>query len=316
MSNFIFGIDLGGTTVKCGLFTENGDLLEKWEIPTDTTNKGANIPKDIANTILEKMQEKSIPAEEVLGVGMGIPGPVFSKGIVAGCANLGWGRMNIAEVMTDLTGLNFIPGNDANVAALGEMWKGGGRGYDNVVMITLGTGVGGGIIVDGKIIPGAFGCGGEIGHIVVNNAETAVCGCGGHGHLEQYASATGVVRLANLELESSNEVSSLREIEKITAKDVFDAAKAGDALALKVVDRYGWYLAMALGHVASTVDPEIFVIGGGMAKAGQIIIDAVEKYYGKNLLGSLRERKFALAELGNDAGIFGSAKLVLTSLEK
>lgn len=311
MSKFIFGIDLGGTTVKCGLFTETGDLLEKWEIPTDTTNQGENILSDIAKTILAKMEEKTIAKDDVLGVGIGVPGPVYSKGIVAGCANLGWGKMNVAEILTELTGLHVVPGNDANVAALGEMWKGGGRGYDNVVMVTLGTGVGGGIIVNDKIIPGAFGCGGEIGHIVVNPTETAVCGCGGHGHLEQYASATGVVRLAKLELENSPEESSLRYLEKVTAKDVFDAAKAEDTLALRVVDKYGWYLALALGHVASTVDPEIFVIGGGMAKAGQIILDAVEKYYGKNLLGSLRERKFALAELGNDAGIFGAAKLVL-----
>jgi len=311
MSKFIFGIDLGGTTVKCGLFTETGDLLEKWEIPTDTTNQGENILSDIAKTILAKMEEKTIAKDDVLGVGIGVPGPVYSKGIVAGCANLGWGKMNVAEILTELTGLHVVPGNDANVAALGEMWKGGGRGYDNVVMVTLGTGVGGGIIVNDRIIPGAFGCGGEIGHIVVNPTETAVCGCGGHGHLEQYASATGVVRLAKLELENSPEESSLRYLEKVTAKDVFDAAKAEDTLALRVVDKYGWYLALALGHVASTVDPEIFVIGGGMAKAGQIILDAVEKYYGKNLLGSLRERKFALAELGNDAGIFGAAKLVL-----
>lgn len=315
MSKVLFGVDLGGTTVKLGLFTENGELLEKWEIPTDTSEKGKNIPKDIADTILAKMQEKNIDKADVLGVGMGIPGPVDDKGIVAGCANLGWGKMNVAKTMNELTGLNFVPGNDANVAALGEMWMGGGRGYDNVIMVTLGTGVGGGIIVGGKVIAGCYGCGGEIGHIVVEPSETAVCGCGGHGHLEQYASATGVVRLAKLELEKTQEASTLRGLEKVTAKDVFDAAKAGDALALRVVDKYGWYLALALGHVACTVDTDIFVIGGGMSKAGKIILDAVEKYYGKNLMPALQNRKFALAELGNDAGIYGSAKLLLTSLK-
>ena len=316
MSKVLFGVDLGGTTVKIGLFTETGDLTEKWEIPTDTSEKGKNIPKDIAEAILAKMREKGIEKENVLGVGMGIPGPVDDKGIVAGCANLGWGRMNVAQTMNELTGLNFVPGNDANVAALGEMWKGGGRGYENVIMVTLGTGVGGGIIVGGKVIAGCCGCGGEIGHIIVNPEETAVCGCGGHGHLEQYASATGVVRLAKIELEKNAENSALRGLEKITAKTVFDAAKAGDALALRVVDRYGWYLALALGAVACTVDTEIFVIGGGMSRAGQIIIDAVEKYYGKNLMPALQNRKFALAELGNDAGIYGSAKLLLSTLEQ
>ncbi len=309
---YCFGIDLGGTTVKCGLFTQEGELLEKWEIPTNRENKGEKIPQDIADTILHKIAEKNLNKEDVLGVGMGIPGPVNAKGVVLGCANLGWGEFNVAEKMSQLTGLKFVAGNDANVAALGEMWQGGAKGYENVIMVTLGTGVGGGVIVDGHIVAGSNGAGGEIGHIVVNPQETAICGCGGHGHLEQYASATGVVNTAKKYLAESEETSELRKCEPLTAKDVFDAAKAGDALALRVVDTFGSYLALALGFVASVVDPEVFVIGGGVSRAGDIILDAVKKYYSGNLLSALKEKKFCFAKLGNDAGMYGSVKLLLS----
>ncbi len=309
---YCFGIDLGGTTVKCGLFTQEGELLEKWEIPTNKENKGEKIPQDIADTILHKMDEKKLDKADVIGVGMGIPGPVNAKGVVLGCANLGWGEFNVAEKMSALTGLKFVAGNDANVAALGEMWQGGAKGYENVIMVTLGTGVGGGVIVDGHIVAGSNGAGGEIGHIVVNPQETAICGCGGHGHLEQYASATGVVNTAKKYLAESSEVSVLRSCDPLTAKDVFDAAKEGDALALRTVDTFGSYLALALGFVASVVDPEVFVIGGGVSRAGDIILDAVKKYYSGNLLSALKKKEFCFAKLGNDAGMYGSVKLLLT----
>ena len=171
MKNYIFGIDIGGTSIKCGLFTSEGELRDKWEIPTNREDHGANVPADIANAIKEKMAEKFIEKENVLGVGMGIPGPVLDDGTVLQCPNLGWGRMNVAQTMNDLTGLKIKAGNDANVAALGEMWKGGGRGYDTMVMITLGTGVGGGIILDGNILCGTNGAAAEIGHMIVNPVE-------------------------------------------------------------------------------------------------------------------------------------------------
>ncbi|MBO7402736.1 MAG: ROK family glucokinase [Lachnospiraceae bacterium] len=314
MAKYLFGIDVGGTTVKCGLFMENGELVEKWEIPTETSDKGVNIPTDIAETVLSKMAQKNIQNNDVLGIGMGVPGPVLADGTVGGCPNLGWTKINIVETMAALTGLHVAAGNDANVAALGEFWKGGGKGCQSAVFVTLGTGVGGGIIVDGKVIPGAFGCGGEIGHMVLDPDEPDACGCGCHGHVEQYASATGVVRLAKKEFKTTAEDSVLRRIENLTARDVWEAAKSGDSLALRVTDTFGKYLAQTLGIIASVTDPEIFIIGGGMAKAGEFLADCVRKHYGKNLFAPLRDRKIVLAEFGNDAGIYGAAKLLLSSI--
>ena len=308
---YCFGVDIGGTTVKIGFFTSEGELLEKWEIPTYCENHGERVPGDIAEAILSKLKEKGIDKSEVQGVGLGVPGPITPDGTVMKCANLKWDIFNVNEKMSALTGLKCIAANDANVAALGELWKGGAEGCKNIVFITLGTGVGGGIVVDGKIIHGIHGGGGEIGHIVVNPDETDQCGCGGHGHLEQYASATGVVRLAKKALADPSAVSSLRSNAGFTAKDVFDAAKAGDELAKGVVDTMCRYLAQALSGVGATVDPEAYVIGGGVARAGSIITDTVKKYFDSNNLNVLCGRDFKLATLGNDAGMYGAAYLTL-----
>ncbi|MBQ9120729.1 MAG: ROK family glucokinase [Lachnospiraceae bacterium] len=313
MEKYIFGIDIGGTTVKCGLFTVAGELLDKWEIPTRRENAGAGVLPDVAETIEAKLAEKQIAKVEVVGIGLGIPGPVKADGTVLKCANLGWGIVNAVEEMQGLTGLKVAAANDANVAALGEMWKGGGRGYQDVIMVTLGTGVGGGVIVDGKVIAGSNGAGGEIGHIIVNPQETALCGCGGHGHLEQYASATGIVRMAKKRLAEEETPTKLREFAELTAKDIFDCAKAGDTVAEELVDMLGSYLAAALSHVAATVDPQVFVIGGGVSKAGQILLDAISRHYNDNILFALKNKEFRLAELGNDAGIYGSARLLITN---
>lgn len=313
MKQYIFGIDIGGTTIKCGLFTSEGECLDKWEIVTDRTDHGANVPADIAKAINDKMAEKFIEKENVLGVGMGIPGPVLADGTVLQCPNLGWGRMNVAQTMSDLTGLKIKAGNDANVAALGEMWKGGGRGAGNMVMVTLGTGVGGGIILDGEILCGVNGAAAEIGHMIVNPDETDICGCGGHGHLEQYASATGIVRMAKKALAAGSKKSSLSDFENLTAKDIFDEAKKGDELAVELVDTLGKYLALALSHVSASVDPEVYVIGGGVSRAGEILINAIKKHYNNNIMKALQNKEFRLAELGNDAGIFGAAKMVIGS---
>ena len=311
MENYVFGIDVGGTTVKCGLFTAEGTVLDKWEIRTNKENSGASILGDIANTINAKLAEKKIDKSAVLGVGIGVPGPVKGDGTVLKCVNLGWGIFNVNEEMSKLVGLPVAAGNDANVAALGEMWKGGGQGYQDVVMITLGTGVGGGIILDGKIWAGSNGAGGELGHMIVNPEETDVCGCGGHGHLEQYASATGIVRMAKKELAASDVPTTLRKYENLYAKNIFDEAKAGDAVAAALVDKLCAILAAALTHVAATVDPQVFVIGGGVSKAGEILTEGLKKHYNQNLLSALYNKKFCLATLGNDAGIFGSAKMIL-----
>lgn len=310
MKRYIFGIDIGGTTVKCGLFQETGELQEKWEIPTRREEAGSYILPDVAAAVLAKQAERGIAKEAVIGVGLGIPGPVREDGTVLKCANLGWDIINASKEMEVLTGFPVKAANDANVAALGEMWKGGGRGYRDVIMVTLGTGVGGGVILGGRVVAGSNGAGGEIGHIIVNPHETDTCGCGGHGHLEQYASATGIVRMAKKELQQ-NKATKLRSYENLTAKDIFDCAKEGDSTAWRLVDMLGSYLAAALSHVAAVVDPEVFVIGGGVSKAGSILIDAISRHYNENILFALKNKEFKLAELGNDAGIYGSARLLV-----
>ena len=213
--------------------------------------------------------------------------------------------------MEQMLGVPVRVGNDANVAALGEQWKGGGRGYSDMLMVTLGTGVGGGLILGGKIVCGSNGAAAEIGHIVVNPEETDRCGCGCRGHLEQYASATGIVRMAKKRLASESVSTSLHSFDNLTAKDIFDEAKKGDEVACSLVDTLGSYLALALSHVAAVADPVAFVIGGGVSKAGSILIDAIEKHYNDNILPALRGKVFRLAELGNDAGIYGAARMTL-----
>ncbi len=313
MGRYVFGVDVGGTTVKMGLFDVEGNLLDKWEIPTRTENGGEKILPDIAESITAKMAGKKISKEEVEGVGLGAPGPIDAAGTVYGAVNLGWGTFSISDTLSGLVGMKVKAGNDANVAALGEMWKGGGRGCRNMVAVTLGTGVGGGIIVNGGILTGACGAGGEIGHIHVEDNETEVCGCGNTGCLEEYASATGVVRLARRMLQASDEPSVLREKpeDRISAKSVFDAVKEGDALAVKIAGQFGEYLGKGLAVIACVVNPELFVIGGGVSKAGEVLFDYIRPHFERTVFKGCKDAKFALATLGNDAGIYGAAKLVL-----
>lgn len=312
MKKYCFVIDVGGTTVKMGLFTTEGELLDKWEIPTRKEDGGAYILNDVAASVEAKLAEKNIEKEDVAGAGIGVPGPTLDTGYVSICVNLGWKDKNPANELSELLSIPVKAGNDANVAALGEMWKGGGEGYLDVVLLTLGTGVGGGIIINGEIAPSHRGVGGELGHITVNPDEEATCNCGNHGCLEQYASATGVVRIAKKLLAASKEESSLRTLETVTAKDVFDAAKAGDHLAVEAVEVLGKYLGLVVANVALTVDPDVFVIGGGVSKAGQVLIDVIIKYYHKfaKIIGD-NKAKVVLAKLGNDAGIYGAARMVL-----
>lgn len=310
MKKYVFGVDLGGTTVKMGLFNVDGEVLDKWEIKTRTENGGEAILPDIAASALAKLEEKGITKDEVAGIGIGIPGPINDEGVVPHTANLGWGYKEVTKELEELTGLSCKGGNDANVAALGEAWKGGAAGYNNVVMVTLGTGVGGGIIIGGKIVTGTNGAGGEIGHLHVDDNIPGHCGCGNKGCLEQVASATGITNLANQALAASDKPSLLREGE-VSAKAVFDAVKADDELAKEVAERFGKYLGTALANITAVVDPQAIVIGGGVSKAGPVLLEYVEKYYQQYCFKSCKNVKFALATLGNDAGIFGSAKLVL-----
>lgn len=307
---YCFGVDIGGTTVKIGLFTTEGELLEKWEIKTRTENHGEAILPDVAESLQNKMQEKNIRKSEVDGIGIGIPAPVMEDGVVQKTANLGWGYKEVTREMKELTGLPVAAGNDANMAALGEMWLGAGKGQKNVIMVTLGTGVGGGIIVNGKPLAGSHGAGGEIGHFCVNEEETETCGCGNTGCLEQYASATGISRLARRRLERDDSPSSLRGSE-ISAKAVFDALKEGDAVAKEIVEEFGSYLGHALAAIAVITDPSVIVIGGGVSKAGEILLEYVEKYFHEKAFFANEDTRFVLAQLGNDAGICGAAKLIL-----
>ena len=306
-----FGVDLGGTTVKIAYFDETGNMISKWEIPTVTADCGSRILPDIAASIREFREKNGIAQESLLGIGIGVPGPVDSKGNVNRCVNLGWGTFNINKELSALTGLPVTAGNDANVAALGEFWKGGGQGSDNMVFVTLGTGVGGGIVIEGKLLHGAHGSGAEIGHMVLNRDETAVCGCGKRGCVEQYCSATGIVRMAKLALEASNEDSALRRLPNLTCKDIFDAGKQGDQLALQVLDKYYAYMGEFLADVCCVVNPEVVVLGGGVSKAGDVLLDGLKPYFNKYVFHAASNVKFTLAALGNDAGAYGAFKLAL-----
>ena len=310
MSKYCFGIDVGGTTVKCGLFEENGSLIDKWEIQTRTENGGENVLPDIAATVMSKMAVKKIAKEDVIGVGVGIPGPVM-RGVVPVAVNLHWGEKNVEYELGNLLDMKVRAGNDANVAALGEQWKGGGEGKDSVIMVTLGTGVGGGIIVDGKIVEGAHGAGGEIGHIHVEDSITDPCGCGNCGCLEQVASATGIVRLAKEELAKNPVLPTALRDSEITSKAVFDAYKEGDAMATTIVNRFAKYLGTGIATIAAVTDPEVIVIGGGVSKAGECLTDIVGNYFRARAFSACRHTMIVLAKLGNDAGIYGAARLVL-----
>lgn len=311
MKKYGFGVDIGGTTCKIGFFETNGTMLDKWEIKTNTENQGSSILDDVTAAVNEKLEKEGISRDDVQGIGVGVPGPVTKDGMVLRCVNLGWGEFNVEHTLAEKSGLKVKAGNDANVAALGEMWQGGGKGYTDVVMVTLGTGVGGGIIVGGKIIAGANGAGGEIGHIMMKEDETDVCGCGKKGCLEQYASATGIVRMAKKLLAEDTRETSLRTLAELTAKDIFDAAKAGDAVASDLVEELGKMLGTALANIACVVNPQVFVIGGGVSRAGSILIDAIQKNYTERTFHACRNAEFALASLGNDAGMYGCVQMLL-----
>ena len=267
----------------------------------------------MAASIKAKLNEKNISAAEVEGIGIGVPGPVDSDYTVHKCINLGWGVFNVKQRMNELLPEieKVAAGNDANVATLGELWQGGGKGFDSAVMFTLGTGVGGGVIVDGKIVAGKNGGAGELGHITVEPTETVQCNCGKYGCLEQYASANGIVRMAKGMLAGCDTPSALRAMDSFTSKDICDLARDGEEMALTIVDRFGEYLGRALSFVSCTVDPDVFIIGGGMSRAGDIIVEPIMKYYRKYAFHVSTGTTASIATLGNDAGIYGCAKMVI-----
>ena len=313
MKPYAFGVDIGGTTVKIGLFTTAGELLDKWEIPTRVEDNGEQVLPDVAASIRSKLGEKNISPADVEGIGMGVPGPVGADYTVYKCINLGWGVFNLKERMNALLPEipNVAAGNDANVATLGELWQGGGKGYNSAIMFTLGTGVGGGVVVDGKIVAGANGGAGEIGHMTVEPGETLRCNCGKYGCLEQYASANGIVRLAKRMLEKSEKPSRLREMENFNSKDICDLARDGEEMAGDIVDKCGEYLGRAMSFLSCTTDPDVFVVGGGMSRAGDVVTEPCLKYYRRYAFHVSTGTNLVVAKLGNDAGMYGCVKMVL-----
>ena len=303
-----FGIDLGGTTIKLAFFEENGTCLSKWEIPTVKDGNGEQILPHIAASVKAYLADNHIPNENVLGIGIGVPGPADANGIVPVGVNLGWGRKDVPKELGALSGLPVACGNDATLAALGEGWMGAGNG--NMIFVTLGTGVGGGIVTGGRIIAGVHGAGGEIGHIPLCPEDTTPCSCGKCGCAEQYLSATGIVRLAREALACPHEASVLDSGE-LSAKAIFDAGREKDALALRVLDRYFDLMGRFLGTLCCVVDPDVIVLGGGVSKAGQMLLDGILEPMQKYAFSPCRTTRLALAALGNDAGIYGAFKLAL-----
>ncbi len=313
MKKYAFGVDIGGTTIKIGFFATEGELIDTWEIPTRTADNGKYIIGDIKQSIEDELAKRNLSIDDIEGIGLGVPGPVTEDGTVLKCVNLGWGVINIEEILSDAMGkIKVRAGNDANVAALGEMWKGGGKGHKDLVLITLGTGVGGGIIINGKILAGANGAAGEIGHIPVSDDETEPCGCGKKGCLEQYASANGIVRVAKRYLAANPDCkTTLRDSDNISSKVIFDKAKEGDSVALTIVDEVGRLLGKSIASICCVLNPEAVVIGGGMSKAGELLINTIKEYYKKYAFHASANTEFCIAELGNLAGIYGGAKMII-----
>ena len=305
-----FGIDLGGTTVKLAFFDSEGTMLHKWEIPTDTSENGKRILPDIAAAVLGHLEAQQIPKNQVMGIGIAVPGPVLADGTVNQCINLGWGVFNIQTTLSALTGLPVKAGNDANVAALGEYFQGGGQGYDSMVMVTLGTGVGGGVVLDSKILTGFSGAAGEIGHMTLNREETVPCNCGKYGCVEQYCSATGIVRTAKAHLAATEAPSVLRALSQLTCKDVFDAGEAGDPVALAILETFYAQAAEFIGNICCVLNPEAVVIGGGVSKAGQCLIDGISRHFPRFVFHGAANTALRLASLGNDAGAIGAFRMI------
>jgi glucokinase len=311
MKKYCIGIDLGGTTTKFGLFDLDGNLHQRWQISTDTSESGKYILENIMKSLKNTLLDSQVKDSQVEGIGIGVPGLATGDGHVTIAANLGWSNVKVADKLRELSGMPVLVSNDANVAAMGEMWKGSGKDHKNLVMITIGTGIGAGIIIDEQIVNGLFGGGGEIGHMPIVYDETTFCGCGRKGCLEQAASATGMIKTAKSYLRESKEESALTYIEPITLPAIFEAAKSGDPIATRVVERAGRFLGLALATITCVLDPEVYIIGGGVSKAGQYFLDIIKKHYKENVMNVCSETKIIAAKLGNDAGIYGAARMVV-----
>lgn len=316
---WVVGVDLGGTTTKIAFLNTAGDILHKWEIPTDNREEGRYITINIGEAIEQKLQELGQSKENLLGIGMGAPGPVdYASGIIYNVVNLAWeDNYPLKAKLEQVTSLPVYIDNDANCAALGEMWRGAGEGAKDLICVTLGTGVGGGVIANGKIVQGISGAAGEIGHITVIPEGGAPCNCGKTGCLETVASATGIVRLATQKLNGEPEYEGklmevFKNTGKVEAKDVFDCAREGDSLSLAVIDEVAFHLGLVLANLGNTLNPEKIVLGGGVSKAGAILLDKVQANFDKFAFSRVKDStKISIAILGNDAGVIGAACLVM-----
>lgn len=308
---YVFGVDVGGTSVKIGLFADSGALIEKFEIPSRTEDGGKDILPDIAASVSECCEKRGISANDVIGIGIGVPGPVDDDGNVNCCVNLNWGVFNLHESLGKLTGVRVKAGNDANLAALGEYYFGGGKGSKSMLMVTLGTGIGGGFVDRGRLLNGEHGVAGEIGHITINRSETNPCTCGKYGCAEQYASARGMARLALKHLEASEAPSMLRAYgDALTSKELFACSAAGDETASEILEEIYEILGEMLADGCCMLDPELIVLGGGASKAGLPLLEGTERHFVANMFHACRGTRFALATLGNDAGIYGAFGLI------
>ncbi|MCD0066898.1 ROK family glucokinase [Streptococcus agalactiae] len=316
MSKKLLGIDLGGTTIKFGILTLEGEVQEKWAIETNTLENGRHIVSDIVESLKHRLSLYGLTKDDFLGIGMGSPGAVDrTSKTVTGAFNLNWAdTQEVGSVIEKEVGIPFFIDNDANVAALGERWVGAGANNPDVVFVTLGTGVGGGVIADGNLIHGVAGAGGEIGHMIVDPEYGFTCTCGNKGCLETVASATGVVRVARQLAEQYEGSSAIKAAidngDTVTSKDIFIAAEDGDKFANSVVERVSRYLGLAAANISNILNPDSVVIGGGVSAAGEFLRSRVEKYFVTFAFPQVKKStKIKIAELGNDAGIIGAASL-------
>lgn len=308
------GVDIGGTTIKMAFVTSYGEIVTKWEIPTDKQDGGKQITTDIARAIDRKCEELNEPKTKLVAIGMGAPGFIEMKtGFIYHAVNIGWRDFPLKDRLEMESGLPVTVDNDANIAALGEMWRGAGDGAKNLLCVTLGTGVGGGIIANGQILHGVNGMAGEIGHITSIAEGGAPCNCGKTGCLETISSATGIARIATeglADFPDSKLQYTFEKMETLTAKDIFTAAAHQDPLAMKVLDEVSFHLGLALANIANALNPEKIVLGGGVSKAGEVLLNLVEKHFKRYALGRVAEgADFRIATLGNDAGVIGGAWL-------
>lgn len=312
MERGCLGIDIGGTSVKLGLFDHKGILLERWNLSTKIGENGTAMIHDIILSVKEKLCQFGIPISQLAGMGIGVPGQVSEDGQVILAENIGWKHVPLGKILEEELNVNVKTENDVNLAALGEVWKGSARSCKSMLFVALGTGVGCGIVEKGKILSGANGAAGEIGHMHVEDHMQKQCVCGKYGCLEQLASGTGLRWLGKRILESSLEPSLLRN-EEISAKTIFEAVQKQDSLAIQIAEKFGNYLGKALANCTCLLDPEMIVIGGGVSKAGPVVLDYIKKYYSQYAYQPAGAAEFRLASLGSDAGIYGAAFLALES---